>query len=132
MVGRRLLRGSTRLNSDIEQRALHWTGSVPAQAEDVTMSGYVIADVDWADEDARLQYLELLAPTLDQFGGQFIASATSATVEEGDWEHHGILNLLRFPSLDKALEWYRSDEYKPALRLRQESAKSRLLIFEGR
>lgn len=32
------------------------------------MSGYVIADVDWAGEDARLRYMELLAPTLEQFG----------------------------------------------------------------
>jgi uncharacterized protein (DUF1330 family) len=95
------------------------------------MAGYVLADVEWTDDAGRQRYLELLPPTLSKYEGEFIVATREVDVEEGDWEHAGILVLIRFPTADRARAWYSSDEYQPALRVRRASSRSRLMIFEG-
>ena len=95
------------------------------------MAGYVLADVEWTDEAGRQRYRELLSPTLAKYEAEFIIATTEVDVEEGDWKHAGILVLIRFPSVERAHVRYTSDEYQPAFRVRRESSRSRLMIFEG-
>jgi uncharacterized protein (DUF1330 family) len=95
------------------------------------MAGYVLADVEWTDDAGRQRYRELLSPTLANYEGESIVATTEVDVEEGDWQHAGILVLIRFPTVDRARAWYASEAYQPALRVRQESSRSRLMIFEG-
>jgi hypothetical protein len=47
------------------------------------VSGYVLADVKWASEDARRAYVDLLGPSLDAHGGVAIAGSPDARVLEG-------------------------------------------------
>jgi len=48
---------------------------------------------------------------------------------EGDWHPEGVV-LISFPTLKDALAWYDSEEYGPALDIRQRSSSSsQLLIF---
>jgi uncharacterized protein (DUF1330 family) len=93
------------------------------------MSGYVLANVKWASEDARRAYVELLGPSLDAHGGVAMAGSPATHVLEGDWEPDGLLVLISFPTVQAALAWYESEEYRPALEIRKRSASSRLLIF---
>jgi uncharacterized protein (DUF1330 family) len=72
-----------------------------------------------------------LGPTLERYGGEPVAASQDVRVEEGDWEHRGILVLIRFPTLESAVEWYHSTEYEPVLELRKASSHSRLMIFAG-
>lgn len=95
------------------------------------MAGYVLADVEWLDEEGRQRYVELIGPTLAGYQGEFVAATRDVRVEEGDWLPRGILVLIRFPTLAQATGWYESPEYRPALQVRQGSSRSRLLIFEG-
>jgi uncharacterized protein (DUF1330 family) len=95
------------------------------------MAGYVLADVEWTDEAGRQRYRDLLSPTLAKYEGELIVATTEVDVEEGDWQHAGTLVLIRFPTVDRARAWYASEEDQPALRVRQESSHSRLMIFEG-
>ena len=93
------------------------------------MSGYVLANVNWASKDARQAYLELLGPSLDAHGGTVITRSEDVRVLEGDWRPDGVLVLISFPTVEAAMAWYDSEEYRSALELRQRSASSRLLIF---
>jgi uncharacterized protein (DUF1330 family) len=93
------------------------------------MSGYVLANVKWASEEARRAYVDLLGPSLDAHGGVAIAGSPDAHVLEGDWQPDGLLVLISFPTVEAALAWYDSEEYRPALEIRKRSASSRLLIF---
>jgi uncharacterized protein (DUF1330 family) len=95
------------------------------------MSGYVLASVSWTDQDARQAYVDLLGPSLDAHGGAVIAGTQDVRVLEGDWEPDGVLVLISFPTVEGALAWYHSEEYRPALEIRGRSASSRLLIFGG-
>jgi uncharacterized protein (DUF1330 family) len=48
---------------------------------------------------------------------------------EGEWSP--ALVVIEFPTVEKARQWYSSDEYRPALEIRQRSAENELLIVEG-
>ena len=91
------------------------------------MSGYVLANVNWASEEERRAYVDLLGPSLDAHGGVAIAGSPDAHVLEGDWQPDGLLVLISFPTVEAALAWYDSEEYRPALEIRKRSASSRLL-----
>jgi len=39
--------------------------------------------------------------------------------------------VIQFPSYQKALDWYNSDEYKPIREIRFKNAKSIAIIIEG-
>ena len=93
------------------------------------MSGYVLANVNWANNEARQAYVELLAPSLEAHGGTVIAGGETVRVPEGDWQPDGVLVLISFPTVEAAVAWYDSEEYRPALEIRKGSARSRLLIF---
>jgi uncharacterized protein (DUF1330 family) len=93
------------------------------------MSGYVLANVSWMDQDARWAYADLLGPSLDAHGGVVIAGTQDVRVMEGDRQPNGVMVLISFPTLEDGLEWYNSEEYRPALEIRKRSASSRLLIF---
>jgi uncharacterized protein (DUF1330 family) len=93
------------------------------------MSGYVLADVSWADEDARKAYMNLLGPGLEAYGGVVTTRSQDVHVMEGDWQPAGVIVLISFPAVKDALAWYHSEEYRPALEIRKRSCSSRLLIF---
>lgn len=99
------------------------------------MAGYVIIireqTTDQAGYPAALQkYTEqaMQAPNLDRIR-PLATRSTRFEVMEGE----GVENvaLLKFPSYDEALAWYRSDAYQAALRHRQSVAKFHTFVLEG-
>ena len=93
------------------------------------MSGNVLVDVVWTDDQGRTEYLKLFGPSLDAFGGEVAAWSDDAEVMEGDWRPEGRLVLITFPSREAATNWYRSSDYSEARAIRQRSGRTRLLIF---
>ena len=93
------------------------------------MGGYVLANVNWTNEDARQAYVEHLGPSLEAHGGAVITGGQDVRVMEGDWQPDGLLVLISFPTVAAARGWYDSEEYRAALEIRKRSANSRLLIF---
>ena len=49
---------------------------------------------------------------------------------EGDWEPHRLV-VLEFPDMASLKAWYASPEYVPIKRIRENSAKGRLIALEG-
>jgi len=39
--------------------------------------------------------------------------------------------VLEFESVERALEWYGSEDYRPLLAIRQAAAESRLVLVKG-
>jgi uncharacterized protein (DUF1330 family) len=52
-------------------------------------------------------------------------------VLEGESPIKNRLVLLRFPTVERALEWYRSEEYAPLHHIREQSARTNFVFFEG-
>ncbi|HEY6574677.1 MAG TPA: DUF1330 domain-containing protein [Mycobacterium sp.] len=90
--------------------------------------GYVIITEDVKDPAGMAEYGKLAAKAMD--GATLLAFAQNPTVVEGDW-HGGQTVLLEFESVDAAKEWYYSDAYQGAAKIRQGAAECNGVIVSG-
>lgn len=94
------------------------------------MPAYVIARVEVTDWDKYNEYLKVGPGTLAQYGGKFIARNGEKATLEGPGETRRLI-ILEFPSLAKAKEWYNSEEYRNARKLRAGASTGSLVAIEG-
>ena len=94
------------------------------------MAAYVIAHVDVQDPVRYEDYKKMSPVSIAKFGGRFIARGGKTDVLEGNW-HPKRLVLLEFPSVERAREWWASDDYAPAKALRQATSHGELIIVDG-
>jgi len=94
------------------------------------MAGYVIAQIQVNDADGYGEYKKGVGATIEAYDGEFLVRGGEAEVMEGVWPLPRTV-VLRFPSVEKAKEWYLSDMYKPLLDMRNSVADGNLVIVEG-
>jgi uncharacterized protein (DUF1330 family) len=93
------------------------------------MAGYVIANVVWKDSESLAVYKRLMPSSVEKYGGRFLVRGGAVEVLEGEWSP--ALVVIEFPTVEQARQWYSSEEYRPALEIRQRAADNELLIVEG-
>lgn len=92
--------------------------------------GYVIAQINVTDPDRYPDYVKMVGPTVEKFGGEFIVRGGRSESYEGT--PPGDRNVvIRFPSYQAAHDWYHSADYKEAKALRQSASTSVQTIVEG-
>jgi uncharacterized protein (DUF1330 family) len=90
--------------------------------------GYVIITEDIKDAAGMAEYGKLASQTMST--AKVLAFGPAAETLEGEW--HGTQTvLLEFESVDAAKEWYYSDAYQEALKLRQAAADCNGVIVSG-
>ena len=94
------------------------------------MAGYVIVDIRVTDPVRYEEYKQMAAPTVEAYGGSYVVRGGSAETLEGGWVPNRIV-VLKFPSVERAREWYESAEYAPGKALRHETAESQMILVEG-
>ena len=94
------------------------------------MSGYVIVEVDVRDAEAYEEYKGLSKQAVEAFGGRFLVRGGRAETLEGDWQPKRIV-VLQFESVERAKEWWDSEEYSAAKAIRHRTADSRMIVVEG-
>ncbi|MGB0504859.1 MAG: DUF1330 domain-containing protein [Pikeienuella sp.] len=92
--------------------------------------GYVIAQIKVTDASAYPAYVEQVQPIIAKFGGEFLVRGGRSESHEG--EPPGDRNvLIRFPSYEKACEWYHSSDYADVKAMRMAASTSVQTIVEG-
>ena len=94
------------------------------------MSGYAIFNIKVNNAENYKEYVEKVKPTAEKYGGEYIVRGGTSITVEGSWEHPRTV-VIKFPTYDKAMEWYNSVEYKPIKQIRLDNAKSNGMIIEG-
>ena len=94
------------------------------------MTAYVIVDVNVSDPVRYAEYRDLATPTVEQYGGKYIARGGRTEMLEGDWSPTRLV-ILQFESIEQAKRWLYSPEYGEAKRIRHETADSRMVVVEG-
>jgi uncharacterized protein (DUF1330 family) len=90
--------------------------------------GYVIITEDIKDPAGMAEYGKLAMQTMAN--ATVLAFGPPAETIEGQW--HGTQTVvLEFESVEAAKEWYYSDAYQEALKLRQAAADSNGVILSG-
>ncbi|MBN2180664.1 MAG: DUF1330 domain-containing protein [Sedimentisphaerales bacterium] len=94
------------------------------------MAAYVIARVEVTDRQQYKKYLELTPATIAKYSGRFIARGGKTISLEGPEESRRVV-ILEFPSLERAEQWYHSDEYQSARKQRIGAAEADFLAIDG-
>ena len=95
------------------------------------MSAYVISEVTILDERAAEAYRTLAQESIAQYGGRYVVRAGAIDVAEGEWPPDQRVVIVEFPTMQRAREWYGSDEYAEALAVRDDALRRRLVFVEG-
>jgi uncharacterized protein (DUF1330 family) len=91
------------------------------------MAVYYIGIYDITDPEKFKQYPPVVIALLPKYGGQLLASDTSAYVVEGTGRTMNA--VIRFPSKEAALGLYNDPAYQEAKKIRQESTANASLVL---
>ena len=94
------------------------------------MSGYVISNIDVKNPDAYKEYVGKVKPTVEKFGGEYLVRNGEFKVIDGEWKHPRTV-VIKFPTYEKALEWYNSEEYKTIKQIRLANSVANGIIIKG-
>jgi uncharacterized protein (DUF1330 family) len=94
------------------------------------MPAYIIVDIEVTDPVQYEDYKKLAATTVEAYDGRYIVRGGTAEQLEGDRTPNRIV-VLEFPTVNRAKEWWASEDYKPAKAMRHASATSQMIVVEG-
>lgn len=94
------------------------------------MAAYLLAEIEVTDPEGFEAYRRDVPSLIARYGGRYLARGGEAEALEGDRAVRRTV-LLEFPDMPALRAFYGSPEYRPLLNLRQRSARSEVLIFEG-
>ena len=94
------------------------------------MATYVVGDIQITDPAAYQTHVPRALATIARFGGRVIAGGGKVDLLEGGPMPERIF-IIEFPTADAARNWYCSDEYQAALKVRLSAAHGRVLLIEG-
>ena len=93
-------------------------------------AGYVIAQLKITNPESYKEYIEKVNPIIKKFGGEYLVRAGEYQIFDGETNFPRII-ILKFPSYEKALEWYNSEEYKPIKKIRLDNSEGTNIIIKG-
>lgn len=94
------------------------------------MTAYVIVDINVTDPVRYKDYKTLAAPTVELYGGRYIARGGRTEILEGDWSPSRLV-ILQFDSIEQAKSWLNSTEYSAPRSIRHQTANSNMVVVEG-
>ena len=94
------------------------------------MSGYAIAQIEVNNPENYKEYLAKVSDIVAKFGGEFLVRGGEFSHVEGELKNSRNI-VIKFPSYEKALEWYHSEEYKPVRQIRLDNANTNQIIIKG-
>ena len=94
------------------------------------MPAYIIVEVTIHDPKGYEEYIRLTPSSISAFGGRFVVRGGKTETLEGKWDPQRIV-VLEFSTVQRAKEWWNSDEYAEAKRIRQRTASTKMIVVEG-
>jgi uncharacterized protein (DUF1330 family) len=91
---------------------------------------YVIYQGEIIDPDRYDEYKTKAAASIVAAGGRYVVRGGDMEVLEGD-APAGRTVVLEFPSMQAAVDWYRSDDYTEIRKIREGAAVARMYVVEG-
>ena len=93
-------------------------------------AGYVIAQLKVTNSENYKEYINQVTEVVQKFGGEYLVRNGEYQCVEGETKFPRIV-VIKFPSYEKALEWYNSDEYKSVKQIRLNNSEGSNIIIKG-
>jgi uncharacterized protein (DUF1330 family) len=94
------------------------------------MPAYFIAHVHITDKEQYKQYTKLVPDIIAAYQGKFLARTEESITLEGKEERRRVV-IIEFPTAEKAKEFYNSQNYQEAKKLRKDAAVGEIIVVEG-
>ena len=94
------------------------------------MPAYAIFQIKIINDDKYKEYVNQVTPIVEKFNGEYLIRGGKSEVILGKWEYPRTV-MVKFPSYQRAIDWYNSDEYKPIKKIREDNSKGNCVIVEG-
>ena len=94
------------------------------------MPAYVIAEIEVKDRERYEEYRERVPATIAAHGGKYLARGGEVDNLEGDRLPKRTV-ILEFESMDRARQWWGSDEYCLLKELRRSASVGNIMLVEG-
>ena len=94
------------------------------------MPAYVLVEIEIHDPVEYEEYKKLTPAAIKAYDGKFIVRGAQTESLEGGWNPQRIV-VLEFPSVERAKQWWNSEEYAIAKAIRHRTAKTKMLVVEG-
>ena len=95
------------------------------------MPAYIVASIAETDPEGFRAYREAALPVVAAFGGRSLIQPRPVTRLEGTWEPQRLV-IVEFPDARSATRWHASREYAGPKAMRLASARTDMLLYEGR
>lgn len=94
------------------------------------MSAYIIAQVTIENRERYSEYERGFLPIFAKYDGELLVVEEDGDVLEGEWPCTRTV-VGRFPSVDRAKEWYYSPEYQELAQHRWAAANANIVLTRG-
>jgi uncharacterized protein (DUF1330 family) len=91
---------------------------------------YMLVQVDVTNPQQYGEYTKLSPGIIEKFGGRFLARGGRTATLEGA-PAQGRVVVVEFPSFERAQEFYNSQEYEAAKKVRAGAATAQFVLVEG-
>ncbi len=94
------------------------------------MAAYVIAQIEITDPVGYEEYKKMAERTVAAYGGRYLVRGGAVETLDGEWDPKRLV-MLEFESVERAKEWWSSQEYAIAKELRLQTARSKMILAAG-
>ncbi len=94
------------------------------------MTGYAITQIEITNPEKYKGYVAKVSNIVAKFGGEYLVRGGEYKCFEGEWKFPRTV-VIKFPTYEKALEWYQSEEYKPVRQIRLDNSVGNFIIVKG-
>ena len=94
------------------------------------MPAYVVTEIEVLDPVRYEDYKKMSPVSIQAYGGRFIVRGGKTETLEGKWSPKRFV-VIEFPSVERAKAWWSSAEYAEAKKLRQEIARTEMIVVES-
>jgi uncharacterized protein (DUF1330 family) len=94
------------------------------------MPGYMIVEIEVLDPAGYEEYKNQAGATVGAYGGKYIVRGGATETLESDWKPKRLV-VLEFESVQRAKDWWNSQEYRELKKMRQRTAHAKMIVVEG-
>ena len=91
--------------------------------------GYLIANIVVHDKEGFEEFKRMSGPVISEYGGKILVRNPNPEIREG--KELDIAIVLEFESIERARQFYESEKYTLARKVREKASKTDLILVEG-
>ncbi|GAB5508221.1 MAG: coronamic acid biosynthesis protein CmaL [Rhizobiaceae bacterium] len=94
------------------------------------MAAFIISRVSISDHETMSGYMADAPDSVHAYGGEYVVRTGDITALEGDADYERVV-VVKFPTKERALAWYNSEEYRELRDVRWRSAEAHIICVPG-